>query len=243
MFKPTYLYVKTHNTTGLKYFGKTCKKDPYKYKGSGTRWNNHLGIHGNNCTTEIIGLFTDREECLRAALEFSVQNDIVVSPEWANLKLESLDGGWDHITTENINKGIESFRCRPQVEQDAANAKKAQIGKDNFWYGKERGGAKNPRFGAIVTEEQKLLQSAKMSGMYTYYDSNGISVRTRVNDARVANGELTARKTGTVVVKDGAGETLVVKITDPRFLQGELVSVNKNRKMTDEQKLALSEKV
>lgn len=29
-FLPTYLYIKTHNQTGLKYFGKTTK-DPFKY--------------------------------------------------------------------------------------------------------------------------------------------------------------------------------------------------------------------
>ena len=29
--KPTYLYVKEHDKTGLLYFGKTTKKDPFKY--------------------------------------------------------------------------------------------------------------------------------------------------------------------------------------------------------------------
>ncbi len=48
-----YLYKKTHNITGLQYLGKTTK-DPYKYKGSGTRWLNHLNIHGFDITTEIL---------------------------------------------------------------------------------------------------------------------------------------------------------------------------------------------
>lgn len=39
-----HLYIKTHNTTGLKYFGKTTK-DPYKYLGSGKHWRAHLKIH------------------------------------------------------------------------------------------------------------------------------------------------------------------------------------------------------
>ena len=47
-----YLYVKTHNVTGLKYLGQT-KRNPITYKGSGKRWNNHLNVHGNNVTTEI----------------------------------------------------------------------------------------------------------------------------------------------------------------------------------------------
>jgi hypothetical protein len=41
LFKPTTLYVKTHNITGLKYFGKTTN-DPFKYKGSGKYWLDHL---------------------------------------------------------------------------------------------------------------------------------------------------------------------------------------------------------
>jgi len=36
-YKPSYLYIKKHNETGLKYFGKTTQ-DPYTYQGSGTDW-------------------------------------------------------------------------------------------------------------------------------------------------------------------------------------------------------------
>jgi len=36
-----YLYVKIHNVTKLKYFGKTTK-NPYNYKGSGLYWKRHL---------------------------------------------------------------------------------------------------------------------------------------------------------------------------------------------------------
>ena len=31
----TYLYIKRHMQTGMMYFGKTSKKDPYTYNGSG----------------------------------------------------------------------------------------------------------------------------------------------------------------------------------------------------------------
>lgn len=95
MFKPTYLYIKTHKQTGLKYFGKTINRFPEKYKGSGTRWLNHLKEHGNSyhdLETEIIGYYTDEEECRRAALEFSDKHNIVESNDWANLEPE--DGTW-----------------------------------------------------------------------------------------------------------------------------------------------------
>lgn len=92
-FYPTYLYIKTHNITGLKYFGKTTN-DPFKYYGSGKYWLDHLKNHGYNITTEIIGYYTDELECTNAAIDFSNKNNIVESKEWANLIIENgLDGG------------------------------------------------------------------------------------------------------------------------------------------------------
>jgi hypothetical protein len=94
MFKPTYLYIKTHNVTGLKYFGKTTGRRLKQYKGSGTRWLNHINYHGYDVTTEIVGYFTDKEECRRTAIEFSVAHNIVESAEWANLIPEDgISGG------------------------------------------------------------------------------------------------------------------------------------------------------
>lgn len=114
MFKPTYLYIKTHNITGLKYFGKTTAKDPYKYEGSGIYWNRHLKVHGKDISTEIIGYYTDKEECLRVAIKFSIENNIVESDDWANLKEERLDGGWDHITKEqlSLNGSFSGKKCK-----------------------------------------------------------------------------------------------------------------------------------
>jgi len=102
MFKPTYLYVKTHNKTGLKYFGKTVSKDPQKYQGSGSYWKKHIKKHGYDVTTEIIGLFNDEKECKKVSTKFSSENDIVKSKKWANLKEETLDGGWDHIGKDHF---------------------------------------------------------------------------------------------------------------------------------------------
>ena len=48
-----YLYIKTHNKTGLKYLGQT-KRNPHTYLGSGTTWTTHLRSNGNNVTTTIL---------------------------------------------------------------------------------------------------------------------------------------------------------------------------------------------
>lgn len=92
-FLPTWLYVKTHNVTGLKYFGKTTN-DPYHYNGSGKYWKAHCKIHGYDITTQIIGFYEDRAICVNDALQFSKNNDIVNSPTWANMIVENgVDGG------------------------------------------------------------------------------------------------------------------------------------------------------
>jgi len=88
-YQSTWLYVKRHAVTGLKYFGKTIQ-DPYKYKGSGLRWSNHLKVHGrHHVETLWCQQFDDIYELVEYALTFSRENDIVASPEWANLVPEN----------------------------------------------------------------------------------------------------------------------------------------------------------
>lgn len=112
MFKPTYLYIKTHNVTGLKYFGKTTRKNPHSYKGSGSYWVRHINKHGNNVTTEIYGYYTDNINCLADAKIFSEKHNIVESNEWANLKPEALDGG-DTSNTEGYKRALSKLKeCR-----------------------------------------------------------------------------------------------------------------------------------
>lgn len=88
----TFLYVKTHLITGLKYFGKTTR-DPLRYRGSGKYWLRHIRTHGNYVTTEIIGEFTNINDLVTAATTFSIEHNIVQSSGWANLIVENgLDG-------------------------------------------------------------------------------------------------------------------------------------------------------
>ena len=88
-----YLYVKTHNKTGLKYLGKTINKDPHKYSGSGKYWKRHLKQHGNDYTTDIIKECHSEDELIKWGLYYSNLWNIVTSDEWANLKEEAGQGG------------------------------------------------------------------------------------------------------------------------------------------------------
>ena len=114
-FKPIYVYIKQHSVTGLKYFGKTSRKDPFSYLGSGKYWLRHIKKYGvKNVVTLWIQRFTDRESLIKYALTFSELNNVADSIEWTNLIPENgLDGlciGFKHsIETKDkmrtTNKG------------------------------------------------------------------------------------------------------------------------------------------
>jgi len=89
----TYLYKKTHNITGLQYLGKTSKSDPYTYQGSGKYWKSHINTHGYNVTTQILKECSSDDEVKFWGEYYSKLWNVVADESWANLKIESGDGG------------------------------------------------------------------------------------------------------------------------------------------------------
>jgi hypothetical protein len=139
-----YLYVKTHNKTGMKYFGKTTREDPYSYNGSGKYWLKHLKKHGADISTEIIASFEDEKECSKFALEYSIINDIANSEMWANLREENgLDGApIGHITSDETKQKIsQTLTGKPSVKTkyiikenpDLRSERMSEINKGRFW--------------------------------------------------------------------------------------------------------------
>jgi hypothetical protein len=92
-----YLYLKTHNQTGLKYLGKTVQ-DPHTYEGSGIHWKQHIKKHGNDVTTEVLFQTEDKDEFKGVALDYSEKWNIVESKDFANMIPEEGQGG-------NTNEG------------------------------------------------------------------------------------------------------------------------------------------
>jgi hypothetical protein len=90
-----YLYVKTHNKTGLQYLGKTASKDPHKYPGSGADWRAHLKEHGADYTTEIIRECQTNEELSEWGRYYSNLWNVVKSTNWAN-RIPETGGGGNH---------------------------------------------------------------------------------------------------------------------------------------------------
>lgn len=105
-----YLYIKTHNKTGLRYLGQTKRKDFHKYTGSGIRWLNHLNKHGFDYTTHILLATEDKDELKETGKFFSNLFNIVESNDWANLKPEEGDGGQDSsVQNKRVKNGTHHF--------------------------------------------------------------------------------------------------------------------------------------
>lgn len=99
-FVPTRLYIKAITVPSGKriyYFGKyTSTIKPIEdYKGSGIRWVKILKKYKLHPETLWVSeWYTDPKELQEVAIGFSIENNIVQSDSWANLKIENgLDGG------------------------------------------------------------------------------------------------------------------------------------------------------
>ena len=176
----TTLYIKTHNITGLKYFGKT-NRNPHEYKGSGTYWKRHIKIHGDDITTEIyaqIDEITETELLTNTAISFSIDNNIVKSTEWANLMIEDgLSGG-------------NTYKNKSEKEMNIIKNKLkiSQSGKNNGMYGKKHSKStieknKKAHIGKKASLETKNKMSETRKRIYretqeriTVFDNNGVVV-------------------------------------------------------------------
>ena len=93
------LYLK-ESPLGLKYLGKCVNRDVFTYLGSGKIWKLHLKKHGFTCNdikTTILLETSDCEELKKVGTYYSDLWDIVNSNDFANLRPETGDGGWQHM--------------------------------------------------------------------------------------------------------------------------------------------------
>lgn len=88
-----YLYVKTHNKTGLQYLGYTSSVDPHKYTGSGKYWLLHLNKHGFDYSTRVLQKCVSKLAIKAWGLFYSKIWAVSESNKWANLMDESGGGG------------------------------------------------------------------------------------------------------------------------------------------------------
>lgn len=163
-----YLYIKQHNITNLRYFGYTSRKNPFKYHGSGTYWRRHLKKHGMDYRTVDVWGFDTFEECRTFAIRFSYDNDIVDSPEWANLKTEDATTGGilgetSRARIGSANRGRFLGKTYEDIHgpEKAAALRKIRSEKTK---GRNNKGSNNPMYGKTHSDELKLRYSKERSG-------------------------------------------------------------------------------
>lgn len=146
-----YLYIKTHNKTGLKYLGKTKSKDPHKYTGSGKYWKLHLDKHGYDYETSILLVTEDKNELKETGLFFSKIFGVVQSDEWANLKEENGEGG-NPIGKNHFRYGKTLTQShKEKLRKPKTKEHKLHMSQNHADFN----GEKNPFFGKTHTEETK----------------------------------------------------------------------------------------
>lgn len=149
--QPVFLYIKEHNITGLKYFGRTVK-DPQHYQGSGLMWCNHIKKYGYDVTTKVIGTYYDEETLQRDALNFSVENDIVASKEWANLVPET---------------GLVGVPAGSRLRRDPIIEAARLVRLESYWSNPEWRKMMTDKHKKAWSEERKTAHSQKMMDNWT----------------------------------------------------------------------------
>ena len=181
VYKPTFLYIKQHELTGLLYFGKTINKNPEKYLGSGLHWTRHLKIHGKeHVKTLWYCLFLNQEEITKFALNFSNQENIVESKDWANLKNENgmdgvIPGTKFSIETRNKISKISSNRSADTKFKMSKSGKLKRLS--------DKTKAKLSEIGKNISDETRAKMSKSHIGKL-------ISLETRAKIANTTKGRL-----------------------------------------------------
>lgn len=153
-----YLMIKEIEQTGLKYLCKRKQnlydsKDHIKYKGSGILWNRILRAHPEyTITTTILGLYSSKE-LIKQGLYYSELYNIVDSNDWANLILESGNGG-NTANTDNYKIGMKKRKSSPckgyrtihNIDtNEVRRIKEGSILPDGFIYGNIKGRGYGPK--------------------------------------------------------------------------------------------------
>lgn len=116
---PARLYIKQCPHCGLKYFGRSTRRNVQSYTGSGKRWLGHLRKHKVNSIHLWNSKWYHDTSITRFALKFSKMNNIVESSKWANMILEDgmHQGIKPKLTPEQYKKISEKTRgvSRPWV--------------------------------------------------------------------------------------------------------------------------------
>lgn len=193
-----YLYIKKHKITGMQYLGKTSALDPHKYTGSGKYWKRHLKKHGLLYDTEILLMSQDETDIKETGQFFSTLFNVVISNDWANLKIEEGDGGWSSIN-KNKDTYIDVYRKNGKILGKLNKNTVAVVDKNGKKF--------------RVTKDDQRLKSGELVGhtinKMAAYDKEGNMHHININDQRLKSGELQSNNAGKVYITNGTQRKLI----------------------------------
>lgn len=226
-FKPTVLYIKRHNKTGLLYFGKTTNvNSPHLYKGSGVEWLHHLKSNGNDVSTIWVSeIYTlEKIDDLREfSCFFSEFFDIVGDSRFANKIIEDGLGG----------RGIPGRKASDETKKNMSTAQKlfaknnpdlktrviAQ-NRENFAGHTEETKDKisKSQKGKHISEEQKRIISERKAGKSCYRNViTGDIVYLMIDDPLLSSGDYTGLTKGFFTYYDISGNKYWLQRTDEKI--------------------------
>ncbi len=203
-----YIYVKTHKT-GLKYLGHTTSKNPHTYAGSGKYWKLHLKKHGKEYTTEILKECSTKEETKYWGEHYSKLWNVVASPEWANLKEESGEGGWPKDAHLGKSHSAESKDKMSKARKGVPNPKnsipKTVDQKEHL---------RKINLGKIISDEVKLkIKQTKLKNPFSHTEETKEKMRVPKSAATVDNMKKAQRQrrqeTSVMWITDGVNDTII----------------------------------
>jgi hypothetical protein len=219
-----YLYVKTHNITGLKYLGQTTK-NPFNYRGSGLYWKSHLAKHGRDMTTEIIKECETMDDLKKWGIYYSDLWNIVDSDVWANLKPEIGDGG----CAKGTNKGRKhSLATRRKISKNRKGIKPSGV---RVVSPETRTAISLILTGRTVSEKtkrkrRKTLKLKKLMGLLKHTEATKQKMRKPKSASHIANMKVNHTKptTGYIHINNGIEEKFVKRKCAPKgWVRGRLV--------------------
>lgn len=221
-FKPTFLYIKRHSKTGKLYFGKTTVLNKIEsYTGSGTYWANHIKAYGIEFVETIwYCLFTEIDELVEFATQFSETQCIVESSDWANqIPEDGLSGSGvsmkrpDVSERNRLKKGSKYCSDRPHHNLGRKHSAEHKARLSALRKGKKiseetrkkldkkkQERESSPEFieakkkNEIERAERRKKQYDTMresfKGFACYTDHTGVRFRARTDDPRIERGEI-----------------------------------------------------
>jgi hypothetical protein len=172
-----YLYVKTHNKTGLKYLGKTVQ-DPFTYLGSGYDWTDHLKEFGRSHSTEVIQECSNNKELSYWGRYYSKLWRVTTSVDdfgnriWAN-RIPETGGGVKAKGHSAWNKGLDKTDPRvAKYSTTAAISNKGRAGQNKGKTLKTKGLTYEEIYGADTAIKLKQMRSVKAKGKNNSHKNN-----------------------------------------------------------------------